>query len=390
MILTIKGADFSAANIGTLNTVSIRKVIGRGVVHSIPNFVEKGSSVNWTITLNEDYEFGSYAITMGGEVVNAVVDGSVMTISIANVTGAISISVATTYVGVAEPEQPDMPDTPTPEEPTPDLPEIGDYIDLTSQFVWEIGGNKWSNGSNVSDNNWKRSNKVNISAYKTLKFSAIQTPTEMTSLGYTIYDKNDIYIGGESNSGANYIPIDKEIELPSGAKYIRLMWISDNNENYDETVHNISNFYCYGLVNENNNEPEEPEENLPSGEEVNITDQFISWTPGTITYQNGGVGDTDKNWLYSNAVDVNDFSTIRFMHTQTPNATTSLGYAFYDASDKRVGGNSNAGEGYVPVEKTIEVPSNAKYFRCMWMNTINSNYTSVNDIANFYCYGTYK
>ena len=123
MILTIKGADFSAANIGTLNTVSIRKVIGRGVVHSIPNFVEKGSSVNWTITLNEDYEFGSYAITMGGEVITPVVNESVMTISIANVTGAISISVATTYVGVAEPEQPDMPDvpdTPTPDEPTPE------------------------------------------------------------------------------------------------------------------------------------------------------------------------------------------------------------------------------------------------------------------------------
>lgn len=113
MILTIKGADFSAANIGTLNTVSIRKVIGRGVVHSIPNFVEKGSSVNWTITLNEDYEFGSYTITMGGEVVNAVVDGGVMTISIANVTGAISISVATTYVGVED--EPVIPDTPTPD-----------------------------------------------------------------------------------------------------------------------------------------------------------------------------------------------------------------------------------------------------------------------------------
>lgn len=113
MILTIKGADFSAANIGTLNTVSIRKVIGRGVVHSIPNFVEKGSSVNWTITLNEDYEFGSYAITMGGEVITPVVNESVMTISIANVTGAISISVATTYVGVED--EPVVPDTPTPD-----------------------------------------------------------------------------------------------------------------------------------------------------------------------------------------------------------------------------------------------------------------------------------
>ena len=113
MIITIKGADFSAANIGTLNTVSIRKIIGRGVVHSIPNFVEKGSSVNWTLALGENYEFGSYMITMGGEVVNAVVDGSVMTISIANVTGAISISVATTYVGVED--EPVIPDTPTPD-----------------------------------------------------------------------------------------------------------------------------------------------------------------------------------------------------------------------------------------------------------------------------------
>lgn len=114
MILTIKGADFSAANIGTLNTVSIRKVIGRGVVHSIPNFVEKGSSVNWTLTLGENYEFGSYTVTMGTETIIPTVDGSVMTISIASVTAAISISVATTYVGVAEPEQPDVP---TPEEP---------------------------------------------------------------------------------------------------------------------------------------------------------------------------------------------------------------------------------------------------------------------------------
>ena len=111
MILTIKGADFSAANIGTLNTVSIRKVIGRGLTHSIPNFVEKGSSVNWTLTLGENYEFGSYTVTMGSETITPTVDGSVMTISIANVTGAISISVATTYVGTEE--EPVVPVVPT-------------------------------------------------------------------------------------------------------------------------------------------------------------------------------------------------------------------------------------------------------------------------------------
>lgn len=109
MILTIKGADFSAANIGTLNTVSIRKVIGRGITHSIPNFVEKGSSANWTLTLGENYEFGSYVITMGGEIVAPTVNGTVMTITIPNVTAAISISVATTYVGTEEEPEPDVP-----------------------------------------------------------------------------------------------------------------------------------------------------------------------------------------------------------------------------------------------------------------------------------------
>ena len=173
MILTIKGADFSAANIGTLNTVSIRKVIGRGVVHSIPNFVEKGSSVNWTITLNEDYEFGSYAITMGGEVVNAVVDGSVMTISIANVTGAISISVATTYVGVAEPEQPDMPDvpdTPTPEEPTPepedpDTPtesEVLMFVNGVGRIVNDVKDMQFTIGKSIGGGSGSASNSHTI------------------------------------------------------------------------------------------------------------------------------------------------------------------------------------------------------------------------------------
>ena len=56
MILTIKGADFSLANIGTLNTVTIRKIIGRGLTHNIPNFISNGVAANWTLTLSEDYE----------------------------------------------------------------------------------------------------------------------------------------------------------------------------------------------------------------------------------------------------------------------------------------------------------------------------------------------
>ena len=112
MILTIKGADFSSANIGTLSTFVVSKSIGRGASFDIPSFVEKNSSVNWVITLGEDYTFGTYSVTMGGEVVTPTVNGSEMTIAIANVTGNIRITVATVYNGVEELPEPDEPVVP--------------------------------------------------------------------------------------------------------------------------------------------------------------------------------------------------------------------------------------------------------------------------------------
>ena len=118
MILTIKGADFSSANIGTLSTFVVSKSIGRGASFDIPSFVEKNSSVNWVITLGEDYTFGTYSVTMGGEVITPTVNDSEMTIAITNVTGNIRITVATVYNGVEElPDEPEQPDVPTPDEP---------------------------------------------------------------------------------------------------------------------------------------------------------------------------------------------------------------------------------------------------------------------------------
>ena len=95
MIITIKGADFSSANIGTLSTYIISKSIGSGASFDIPSFVDKNSSVNWVITLNEGYTFGTYSVTMGGEVITPSVVDNVMTISIAEVTGNVRIVVAT-------------------------------------------------------------------------------------------------------------------------------------------------------------------------------------------------------------------------------------------------------------------------------------------------------
>ena len=117
MIITIKGADFSAANIGTLSTYIISKSIGSGAVYEIPNFVEKNSSATWTITLNEGYTFGTYSVTMGGETVTPTVADNVMTISIPSVTGNVRIVVATINESTGEEDNPIVPPV-EPEIPT--------------------------------------------------------------------------------------------------------------------------------------------------------------------------------------------------------------------------------------------------------------------------------
>ena len=121
MIITIKGADFSSANIGTLSTYIISKSIGSGASFDIPSFVDKNSSVNWVITLNEGYTFGTYSVTMGGEVITPTVVDNVMTISIAEVTGNVRIVVAT----VNENGEEDIPVVPP---VTPDEPEESTYV----------------------------------------------------------------------------------------------------------------------------------------------------------------------------------------------------------------------------------------------------------------------
>lgn len=123
MILRILGADFSSANIGTLSTYVISKSIGAGISHNIPNFVDKNSSVTWTLTVAEGYLLGSYSIIMNGETITPVVNENTMTITIPNVTGNVRIVVATINENTGEEDEPTIPDEPVVPPVTPDEPE---------------------------------------------------------------------------------------------------------------------------------------------------------------------------------------------------------------------------------------------------------------------------
>ena len=112
MILTIKGADFSAANIGTLSTYVVSKSIGSGAEYTIPSTVEKNSSVEWTISLIEGYTFGTYTVTMGSDVITPTVNENVMTITIPNVTGNVRIVVGTINENTGEEDSGNTPSVP--------------------------------------------------------------------------------------------------------------------------------------------------------------------------------------------------------------------------------------------------------------------------------------
>ena len=110
MIITLKGADFSTSNIGTLSSWNVR-VLGSGVTYNGVSFVDKDAALNATVTVAEGYEFDAsdVTVTMGNNPVTEgiTVDGNTITISIASVTGNVVIRVSTTNTSTGEPDVPE-------------------------------------------------------------------------------------------------------------------------------------------------------------------------------------------------------------------------------------------------------------------------------------------
>ena len=118
MIITLKSADFSVNNIGTLDSWMISTSLDIGAIYQGPARVKKGDSFVGTITINSSYELdGNITVMVGGNVVSGVVSGSdnSYTITIGNVTGNVNIVVNTKVKengGEVDPSDP----TPEPEE----------------------------------------------------------------------------------------------------------------------------------------------------------------------------------------------------------------------------------------------------------------------------------
>jgi hypothetical protein len=106
MIIVLKGADFSASNIGTLSTWRVTRSLGTGADYVGPTSVDKGTAFNATITIAEGYELGAsgVTVTMGGQILSSgvTINGNTITISIASVTGNVTIKVPTVNLSTGE------------------------------------------------------------------------------------------------------------------------------------------------------------------------------------------------------------------------------------------------------------------------------------------------
>ena len=146
MIITLKGANFSLSNIGTLSTWRISTVLGTGALSSNSvTSVDRESNTGYTttITIAEGYELGAAGITvtMGGvDITSTAVSG--LTISIpAKVIGNVVIKVPTKNISTGEEDDPE----------TPVNPPSGD-----GTITWELGAINSGGGPNSTDMPTKR------------------------------------------------------------------------------------------------------------------------------------------------------------------------------------------------------------------------------------------
>ena len=141
MILTIAGADFSGANIGTNTTVKVTYK-GSGVTNQT-QYIERGTDFNVTITLKTDYAYNSLSIQVGTSTIteHTATDNGNGTVSLSIpgnlITGAVSITVNATYNGSGETE-PEEPGTGGGSGETPSVPDgaINLYNVNDPDLIW--------------------------------------------------------------------------------------------------------------------------------------------------------------------------------------------------------------------------------------------------------------
>lgn len=184
MIIFLKNANFNQLNIGVLSSWNIFRSLGNGATYEGAVSVDRDASFSATVTIDEGYEIGTAGITvtMGGvalvEGEAYSINGNVITITIAEVTGNVLIKVPTVNTATGE-EEPEVTTkytftiVPTPSDATVTLTasgytQSGNSITVASgtSVTWKVSksGYTTQNGSQVVTSSSSKNITLSVSS----------------------------------------------------------------------------------------------------------------------------------------------------------------------------------------------------------------------------------
>ena len=342
MILTIAGADFSGANIGTNTTVKVTYK-GSGVTNQT-QYIERGTDFNVTITLKTDYAYNSLSIQVGTSTIteHTATDNGNGTVSLSIpgnlITGNVIITVNATYngSGEAEPEEPgtggDTPDTTTIRVTEFDHNSVHGFVDVVTGLLSTLGS----------------------SASQVVNYYDI--PTGATSVNYPVFktsktygsgfkDASGVWISGHANTtletGSRYT-----LDIPSNAAQFVLTYPNDE---YAEQQSLAKFDYIEFTIGGSGGSGE-----TGDGEPIRITDfskdkaGFVNATTGAFSSTTSPGQKVNYYVIPSGAKTVN-YPTFK---------SSANGSGFKDASDNWISGYVASGPG----RHTLTIPANASIF----------------------------
>ena len=204
MIITLKGADFSNNNIGTLDMWTITSSLTGVTSSNKATAIDKGTSYTTTFTIKDGYTIDENSVfTVNGEVKaltwSSNEAGGTATFTITPESN-INIVLKATVVsggGVVEPDNPDVPNTPTVRK---NLFNINDENFIQGARLSPV------TGSNSSDAGWNTTGFIPVTVGKSYVASA-EVATNSTRNNATsgsrwyLFDENKNYITGyDSNT----------------------------------------------------------------------------------------------------------------------------------------------------------------------------------------------
>lgn len=344
MIITLKGADFSNSNVGTLSTWLITKSL-KGVTtdNTLTSIDKENSGYTAVFVVNDGYSLSTAKVTMGGvDITSSLIwadDETSAILTIEEVTGNVVISI----VAVSESGEEGGSDT-----------TVTKYLFKDQTFIGYLRGGNYVESANSATTDYiDISSKPKIGYYGRMGYVEGDTFHALE-----FFDASKNYIDSLSVLGTgspSLVNIDLSDSKYANAKYVRAS-VSQSSYTIDE----FNTWYF--VVGDYAEEPKSITDMFPVAEYINLD--------GTFTVSSSGAYRTDY-------VSTTGKTNISYKGRM---GTIGLNIAFYDSSKTFISGLETIGNGNF-VELNIDL-TDSKYSSAAYVVASISKGSLTEDVWN--------